>query len=72
MSKPKMDPVVPRIVAAVGTAVHSGENPDLAARIEAAQVAAIEAALAEGVSLENSAEILRRKNAARDRVLADG
>ncbi len=56
------------VVEAVATAVHS-DTPGLGNELEAAQVKAIEQALAEGVSIKDSAELLRRKAAARQTVL---
>jgi hypothetical protein len=64
-------PDEPRIVAAVGTAVNS-DNPALADQLEMAQVRAVEQAIADGVSLENTDEILKRKAEARERVLSGG
>lgn len=64
----------PRIAAAVGTAVGSGatgEKSDLARRLEAASVEAVEQAMADGISLDDSDEILARKQAAREKVLAE-
>lgn len=60
----------PRIVAAVGTATDS-RLPGLGERLDAAMVAAVEEALADGVSISDSEEILVRKAAARARVLAE-
>jgi len=63
------EPVVESvIVQAVGTAVTASNVPGLSARIEAAQVAAVEECFAEGIT--DSAEIIARKMAARDAVLA--
>lgn len=60
----------PNIVAAVGTAVgFQGEQTTLDKLLEAAQVEAIKLALAEGVSIEDGPELLKRKAAARQAVL---
>lgn len=60
----------PRIVAGVGSSVHS-EVPGLGEQMEAACALAIHEAMRDGVSLEDSVEILRRKvtamNAVRER-----
>ena len=62
------EPIEPVISAAVGTAVVS-KVPGLGERIEAAMVAATVAAQADGVT--DPAEILERKMAAKDAVLAE-
>ena len=56
------------IVAAVGTAVRS-DDPALASRLEEAMVAAVRQAMADGVALDDSVEMLRRKAEARRQVL---
>lgn len=58
----------PQIVSAVGTAVHS-EVPGLAEALETAMSKAVIEAMADGVSLDNSDELLKRKTDARERVL---
>jgi hypothetical protein len=68
--------VTPRIVSAVLTSVnsgqimHGGEKSPLAKLLEKAMSEAVVQALADGVSIENTEEILRRKFVERDRVLA--
>lgn len=57
-----------KIIEAVGTAVHS-ETEGLAEVLEAAMVKAIEQALADGISLSDTKEILRRKELARKAAL---
>lgn len=59
------------VVQAIGTAVGYGSTGDqtLADRVQAAMTAAIIEALAEGVDINDSTEILRRKMDAKDRVL---
>lgn len=60
-----------RIVAAVGTAagkMGQGKS-DLAQQLEAAMSKAVLQALADGVDINDSAEILRRKDGARQAVL---
>lgn len=59
------------IVEAVGTASGQSRSPWLAARIEAAMAQAVLDALASGVSIHDSAELLERKQAARRSVLAE-
>jgi len=57
------------IVAATGTAA-TAKNSDLAQRLERAMSKAVLRALADGVTLDDSDEILRRKAEARAAVLA--
>lgn len=61
------------IVEAVGTSAGRGLSRDssLAARIEKAMTHAVLDALADGVSMDDSVEILRRKQMARQAVLDD-
>jgi len=64
----------PRIVSACMTAVAdlpaSMGGKGLSKAIEAAMVQSVVDALAEGISIENTVELLARKQAARARVLA--
>lgn len=61
------------IVEAVGSAAGViSRHGSLAKRIEKAQTEAVLDALAQGVSLDDSPEILRRKKAARQAVLDEG
>lgn len=59
------------IIEAVGTAVGHGTSGDatLGDRVQKAMEQAVIEALAEGVSINNSEEILRRKMDAKDRVI---
>jgi hypothetical protein len=50
--------------------MHGGEKSPLAKLLEKAMSEAVVQALADGVSIENTEEILRRKFVERDRVLA--
>ncbi len=59
----------PRIVAGIGTASGAKrDGPGLAQALEHAQSVAVMRALEEGVSIDNSEELLKRKAAARDLV----
>lgn len=68
--KKKATPQKPagRIVAGVASSANVDQRPDLAKRIEAAYVEAIEGAMAEGISLSDP-EIIARKNEARFAIL---
>jgi hypothetical protein len=61
----------PMIVQAVGTSVGHGDSGDatLADRIQAAMTHAVLQALADGVPMDATEEILRRKMQAREDVL---
>lgn len=63
----------PKIAAAVASFTTHGTlgKSALSKRLEAAMVAAVEQALAEGVSIEDGEEMRRRQEAARQAVLAD-
>lgn len=63
--------VEPRIVEAVGTAVHASDESrtGLAKEMENAMSKAVLQALADGVAMSDTEEILRRKMAARQEVL---
>ena len=61
-------PDEPKIVEAVGTAVHS-DVPGLAEALEQAMSLAVLQAMDAGVSLSDTAAILRAKMEARERVL---
>lgn len=60
----------PRVVAAVGTAVHCA-NEALRQQLEDAMSRAVELALADGVDIQDSEAILRYKQEAFERVLAE-
>lgn len=67
------NPLVQGVVGAIGTGVghaHSGDAT-LGDRVQKAMENAVIEALAEGVSIFDSAEILRRKYSARDKVEAE-
>lgn len=57
------------IVEATGTATGTSRHAQLAKRIEQAMAAAVMDALADGVPMDDTEEILRRKQAARRAVL---
>lgn len=58
----------PKPVYAVGVSVAS-MNPEAVKRIESAMIEALNTALREGVSIQNSEELIRRQMAARARVI---
>lgn len=67
------DPLMQGVVTSIGTAVGTSLSGDatLGDRVQQAMERAVIEALAEGVSIFDSEEIIRRKHSARDRVEAD-